>query len=129
MKGIIFCIIFTMLIILVTVLIWILLRRKVIGCIRNIYVIGSLSQSEEIKYLANYIKIINNCCVRYVKSEPNKNFNDLVNECFSNIAWADLVYVYLKPDGTIGKGTTYEVAFANYLNKDVIYYGNRKEKN
>lgn len=67
MKGIIFCIIFTMLIILATVLIWILLRRKVIGCARNIYVIGSLSQSEEIKYLANYCKIINNCSVRYVK--------------------------------------------------------------
>ena len=86
----------------------------------RIYIIGSLSQSTQICKLANKIKKKNNE-VRYVKLST-LSFKQSVKECFKNILWCNELIVIPKLDGTIGKGVTYEVCFAEYLNKQIIFY-------
>lgn len=89
---------------------------------KRIFVIGSLSQADEIaKTAAYYAGDIYE--VRYVRKEPEKTFEELVTQAFDNIEWADIVMVVCKPDGTIGKGTTYEVEYATRLRKQIIYKG------
>lgn len=79
------------------------------------YVIGSLSKEHEIKLFAKFLE--NKYEVNYVKSQNSKNFSELVNECFSNIEKADVIFVMPKKDGTLGKGTMYEIEYAKRLNK------------
>lgn len=70
------------------------------------YVIGSLTQSSLIKKFADQLlmDLPIKYGVRYVFSQPDKDFQDLVKECFDNIEWADVIYVILKNDGSIGRG-------------------------
>lgn len=82
----------------------------------SIYIIGSLSQANQIKKVADSIK---DADVRYVHPEPDKTFNECVSTCFDNIEWADNIYAVLKPDGTIGQGVTYELEYAKRLNKEI----------
>lgn len=84
----------------------------------NIYIIGSLSQANQIKKVADSIK---DADVRYVQPEPAKTFSECVSTCFDNIEWADSIYAVLKPDGTIGQGVTYELEYAKRLNKEIQY--------
>ena len=84
----------------------------------SIYIIGSLSQANQIKKVADSIK---DADVRYVQPEPDKTFNECVSTCFDNIEWADSIYAVLKPDGTIGQGVTYELEYAKRLNKEIQY--------
>lgn len=85
----------------------------------KIYIIGSISQKDKIKSFADYYIGTGRYEVRFVKEEPETPFNVLVGHCFSNILWADRVYVIPKPDGTLGRGVTYEVAFAKVMQKHV----------
>lgn len=84
----------------------------------SIYIIGSLSQANQIKKVADSIK---DADVRYVYPESDKTFNECVSTCFDNIEWADSIYAVLKPDGTIGQGITYELEYAKRLNKEIQY--------
>ncbi len=85
----------------------------------KIYIIGSISQKDTIKHFADYYIGTGRYEVRFVKEEPETSFASLVERCFSNILWADRVYVIPKPDGTFGRGVTYEVAFAKVMQKRV----------
>ena len=89
------------------------------------YVIGSLTQSSLIKKFADQLlmDLPIKYGVRYVYSQPDKDFQDLVKECFDNIEWADVIYVILKNDGSIGGGVTYEIEYAKRLKKQIILIG------
>lgn len=85
----------------------------------KVYIIGSLSQESQIKKFAKKLSSIGND-VKYVFSQPDKDFQDLVTECFDYIEWADKIYAILKNDGSIGKGTAYEIEYAKRLKKQII---------
>lgn len=82
----------------------------------NVFVIGSLTQSTQIKEIAK--KYIH---AKYVHSQPSKSFKQLVSEAFDNIEEADVIIALRKPDGSIGQGVTYEIEYAKRLNKKIIY--------
>ena len=86
----------------------------------RIYIIGSLSQSIQICEVAQKLKKKNNE-IRYVKLNE-LSFKQNVENCFINIMWCNELIIIPKLDGTIGKGVTYEVCFAEYLNKQIIFY-------
>ena len=85
------------------------------------YVIGSLTQSSLIKKFADQLlmDLPIKYGVRYVYSQPDKDFQDLVKECFDNIEWADVIYVILKNDGSIGRGVAYEIEYAKRCKKEI----------
>lgn len=89
-----------------------------------IYVIGSVSQEEDIKkvadYFRNYFKDKGGFTVEYVKKEPEKSLVTLILECFNKIQESDTVVAVKKPDGSYGTGTTYEICFAKFIGKEVI---------
>ena len=85
---------------------------------KKAYIIGSLTQSSLIKKVAMDLPI--KYSVRYVYSQPDKDFQDLVKECYDNIEWADIIYVIKKKDGTIGNGVTYELEYAKRLKKQIV---------
>ena len=86
------------------------------------FVIGSLSQEEKIReYGEKLASKIGNENVRYVKSEPDKDFDHLIIQAYKNIDWADFVYAIKKPDGTIGTGTTYEIQYAIHTGTHIEY--------
>lgn len=87
---------------------------------KQIYIIGSMSQSTQICKLARKIKK-KNIEVRYAKLSL-LSFKQTVKECFKNIIWCNELIVVPKLDGTIGKGVTYELCFAEYLNKQITFY-------
>ena len=78
------------------------------------FIIGSISQEEQIKKLADKFNT-----TMYVKHQPNKSFKQLVSEAFTNIEEADLIIAVKKPDGTFGEGTTYELEYARRLGKRI----------
>ena len=85
------------------------------------YNIGSLSQESQIKKFADQLlmDLPIKYGVRYVYSQPDKDFQDLVKECFDNIEWADVIYVILKNDGSIGRGVAYEIEYAKRCKKEI----------
>lgn len=84
------------------------------------YIIGSCSQESLIKKFADQLLMnLPTYGVRYVYSQPDKDFQDLVKECFDNIEWADVIYVILKNDGSIGRGTAYEIEYAKRCKKEI----------
>lgn len=90
----------------------------------KIYVIGSVSQANQIKRVADeYIKLGND--VRYVKPE-DKDLAELIHLCFLTIeAWADMVVVVPKSCARvldIGHGTMYEIEFAKRVKKPVVIH-------
>ena len=91
----------------------------------KIYIIGSISQADEIKRVADkYTKFGND--VRYVKSE-DKDLAELIHLCFLTIeTWADVVVVvpksYMGSPLNIGSGTLYEMEFAARLNKPILIH-------
>lgn len=86
----------------------------------KLYIIGSLTQSDKIEIVANYYKMFGHI-VDYPKREANKSFDKIVDDCFSQINLADKIVVVRKEDGTLGEGSTYEVAFAKFLGKDIEF--------
>ena len=60
----------------------------------KVFVIGSLSQEEKIREYAKKLSCkIGNENVRYVKSEPDKDFDHLIIKAYKNIDWADVIIV------------------------------------
>lgn len=83
---------------------------------KRLFVIGSLSQENEIFNIYEKIDKEKHDA-RYVKKQPEKSFQELVDEAYANIEWADIVIVLCKPDGLIGKGTICEIEYAMYMRK------------
>lgn len=94
----------------------------------KIFVIGSLSQSKEIQEIAKSLKT-ENFIVKYAKPD-NRPFNIVVKQTFDNIDNADVIIVLQKPDGTIGKGTAYEIEYAKRRHKKINFVNSyQKERN
>lgn len=85
---------------------------------KRIYIIGSMSQIEEIAHIYNKL------CDKYEVRIPKPTtlgFKHCVEECFKNIQWCDEVLVLSKLDGTQGESVTHELCFAEYLHKEIRY--------
>lgn len=85
----------------------------------KIFIIGSLSCEDRIKTAADFFFQLG-YDVEYVKRQPEKTFEILVEETFNSIFTADIIIAVTKEDGTFGQGTTYEIMFAKFLEKIVI---------
>lgn len=85
---------------------------------KNAFIIGSVSQENDIINLAESIKNEYDN-VEFVTNQPTKEFITLVEEAFEKIEKSDVIMVLTKPDKTIGKGTTYELVYAKKLNKQI----------
>ena len=80
------------------------------------YIIGSLNNCEqEIKDVADqYAK--EGYSVEYVKLQPDISFAEIVDKCFNTIKRSKHVIAITNPSSpNLGKGTTYELAFAKQL--------------
>lgn len=84
----------------------------------RIYVIGSLSCLDRIESIANHYKKFGHE-VDHVEKAPNIPFEKLVENCYARINMADKIVAVTKKDGSIGKATTYEIAFARFLGKNI----------
>lgn len=78
---------------------------------KRLFVIGSLSQENEIFNIYEKIDKEKHDA-RYVKKQPEKSFQELVDEAYANI-----VIVLCKPDCSIGKGTICEIEYAMHMRK------------
>ena len=87
----------------------------------NVYIIGSLAQEDDIEAIAEYF-VKRGDTVKHVRKEsPYKPFAMIVDECFRNIRWADLVVALKKSDDTFGRDTTYELAYVKAISKNYRY--------
>lgn len=93
----------------------------------NIHIIGSVKHMKDIEMYAEYYNMIG-LNVTYVKPEPDRDLESLIEEAYRNIHNANFVVVVTKPDDTIGEGTLYEKKFAEYQNKSVIMADNDHKK-
>ena len=92
----------------------------------NIYIIGSLSQADFIKKLAEQLKKENSHFnIKYVhkKKEP---IETIIHDCFDTIASSHHIIAVQKPDNSFGRGTLYEIEFAKRMGKP-IYFVNPKD--
>lgn len=87
--------------------------------VKNIVIIGSLSQAEDIDKLEQKYKLQSNNVWQPVK-QLDKPFELIVKECYEKIAAADEVIAVRKRDGTFGEGTTYELIFAIFCHVNII---------
>ena len=91
----------------------------------RIFVIGSLSQEDEIEKTSQYYENLG-YIVDHVRKQPSKAFPDLVNEAFRKIYEADQIVVVPKKDGSFGEGVTYEITFAKFVGKPITISGKEK---
>lgn len=92
----------------------------------KIYIVGSVSKSEEaIKCAATKFEQMGHE-VRHVKKEFGKPLECLIHDCYLHIeTWADMVVVVPKsccPVLDIGDGTKYEMEHAKSFSKPVVIY-------
>ncbi len=92
----------------------------------NIYIIGSLSQAKLIKKLAKQLKKENwHFNVKYVHKKK-KSIKTVIHNCFDKIASSNHIVAVTKPDGSFGRGTSYEIKFAKRIGTP-IYFVNPKD--
>ena len=84
----------------------------------NVVIIASLSQEEDIKDVKDYYLSLG-YLVDYPTPQFNKSFHEIVEDYFYRISLADKVVAITKDDGSFGEGSTYELAFAKFLNKPI----------
>lgn len=96
------------------------------GQMLKVFIIGSVSCEMWIKIAARFFKKVG-CEVDYAKKQPEKRFDTLVAEAFRSIADADLIVAIGKADETFGEGTTYELAFAEFIGKVIIKFNLEEE--
>lgn len=87
---------------------------------RIAYVIGSISQIEDINKLASelnskYEKVFS------VTKEETKSIDQLISECFDKIEKSDDIYIVMKEDRSIGTGCLYELEYARRLDKNIFF--------
>lgn len=85
-----------------------------------IYVIGSLTQADEIKTIAARINQSTGIDVTFVKPEPDKTLYSLIRQCFSTIQKASLIVAVPKETSLFGTGTLYEICYAQSIGIPVL---------
>ena len=93
-------------------------RKKRNNNMNNVVIIASLSQEEDIKDVKDYYLSLG-YLVDYPTPQFNKSFHEIVEDYFYRISLADKVVAITKDDGSFGEGSTYELAFAKFLNKPI----------
>ena len=93
-------------------------RKKRNNNMNNVVIIASLSQEEDIKDVKDYYLYLG-YLVDYPTPQFNKSFHEIVEDYFYRISLADKVVAITKDDGSFGEGSTYELAFAKFLNKPI----------
>lgn len=89
----------------------------------RIFIIGSVSDEESLKRAEKFAKEqFKDAIVTKATSQPDKNKNTLILDCYKNIDQCDLLIIVLKKDGTIGEGVLYEKMYAIYTGKAYIEY-------
>lgn len=92
----------------------------------NIYIIGSLSQAKLIKKLAKQLKKENwHFNIKYAHKKK-KSIETVIHDCFDKIKSSNHIVAVTKPDGSFGKGTSYEIEFAKRMGTP-IYIVNPKD--
>lgn len=85
----------------------------------NIYIIGSLSQAKIIKKLAKQLKKENwHFNIKYVHKKK-KSIETVIHDCFDKIKSSNHIVAVTKPDGSFGRGTSYEIEFAKRMGTPV----------
>lgn len=93
----------------------------------KIFIIGSITQvpvMEKVKEALGIVKTTNGQPyyeVEHVKHQPDQPLETLIRQAYLSIAQTDQVMVIMKPDGSIGEGTMYEIEYAKLLDKAVTY--------
>lgn len=88
----------------------------------KVFIIDPMSCEERIKSIAEFFEEMGDQ-VDYVRNQPQKTFETLVREAFVSIADADRIVAVRKDDGTFGEGTMYEIAFAEFIGKQITKFG------
>lgn len=86
-----------------------------------ILVIGSLSNQDKIKEVAQYYTDKGHN-VSHVYECPDMAFIDIVRNVFYQIQTCDRVVVIPKSNGTLGRGTLYEMAYAETAGTECIIW-------
>lgn len=93
----------------------------------RVFIIGSLSCADRIRSVAEYFSKELGDEVEYVKKQPEKTFETLVEEVFTSISKADRIVAIRKDNGSFGEETIYELMFAKFLGKQVTKLGGECE--
>lgn len=94
-------------------------RKKRNHNMDKVVIIASLSQEDDINDVKDYYLSLG-YLVDYPKAQfNNKSFREIVEDYFYRISLADKVVAITKDDGSFGEGSTYELAFAKFLNKPI----------
>lgn len=91
-------------------------ERKIMDRPR-VFVIGSVSHMERINRVVSKYEEMG-YFVESVRKQPDKPLMALIENAFRHISYADLVVAVRKPDGSLGNGTLYELAFAQFIRKE-----------
>lgn len=92
----------------------------------NVHIIGTLSREDVIEKAALYY-LRRGFSVSMVRKQPDEDKEKLIIQCFSNIENSDRIVAVPHQDGTLGEGTQYEVAYADYLRKRVDIWKEEEE--
>ena len=84
----------------------------------KIVIICSLSQKDDIEYIANAYKKAGHT-VDYPIEQPDKDVSRVIEDYLYRIAMADAVVAKTKDDGSFDIEQTYELAFARFLKKPI----------
>lgn len=83
----------------------------------KVYVIGSIIEASEINRVCEALSNLKHTvrCVNPIKT----TYKAMVQECYENISWSDIVVVITESDGTICESVTHELCFAEFLDKPI----------
>jgi hypothetical protein len=87
----------------------------------KVFIIGSIKQARTIKLVAETYNIAG-YDVKYVEPYQDVDMNTLIDKTLIYINEADIVAVVTKPDGSFGDGTSYAMAFARFLEKEILIH-------
>lgn len=98
----------------------------------DVVICGSLfSSNDDIKKVKDYLLNKKDHYIHYNPIVPFKcntvPFNEIVREWYNAIDRSCVIIGVTKPDGSFGEGTTYELEYANKLNKCILVYDVKKK--
>lgn len=87
----------------------------------KVVILASSDQEKEIKMCKDIFMRTGWEVVAPAKQKDNVDKVSIILDYFNEISYADLVFVIEKPDGSIGDGVMYEIAYAKRCGVPIIY--------